>query len=108
MAFDDRDKIYKRVAYFERFRQSDKDIIRQLPFYEVNYPNLAGKMFEPVDAMPRRDDGNGATYSSVAAYKDVNELTEFIPRQKMTYAEDGLKEGEDTNLHSFGWDWPRT
>jgi hypothetical protein len=106
MAFDNHDKVHKRVGYFEKFRQDNKDIIRQLPFYVVNYPGFAGKMYEPVDAMPRMDDGNGATNSSRAAYKDVHEMTEFIPRQKMTYAEDGLKEGEDTNLHSFGWDWP--
>ena len=106
MAFDDRDKVHKRVAYFEKFRQDDKDIIRQMPFYEVNYPGFAGKMFEPVDAMTRMDDGTGATDSSRAAYKDVHEFREYIPRQKLTYAEDGLKEGEETNLHSFGWDWP--
>jgi hypothetical protein len=106
MSFDNFDPVKQRIGYYEKLRQNDRDIIHFLSYYRVTYPGLGSKVFEPVDCFSRREEGNSSSNSSLRYIKDVDRYEEYDPQSRMFLAEDGLKQGEETTLHSFGWGWP--
>jgi hypothetical protein len=102
--WDPFDPVQHRTMFYEKIQQADKTFIRFLPFYMVQYPNMHGKMFEPVDCLKRKQLGGDASNSSAYAMKEINEIIEYDPKSKIFYAEDA----PDTTLHAFGGcEWPR-
>ena len=102
--WDPFDPVTHRTLFFEKIQQADKVLLLFLPFYQVAYPGIHGRAFEPVDCLKRRDLGGDAANSSKFAKKEINEIIELDPKARLFTAED------DTvlQLHAFGGcEWPR-
>lgn len=102
--WDPFDPVFHRVLFFEKIQQANVTLIRFLPVYQVAYPGLHGRAFEPVDCLKRKQLGGDANNSSEYAKKEVNEVVEFDGKMRLFAGEDAT----DVNLHSFGGcEWPR-
>lgn len=103
--WDTDDPVTRRTMFYEKVKQGDKELIRFLPFYQVNYPGLGGKVFEPVDCLKRRQSGGSTLNSSVLARKEINEIREMDAYANLVNCEKKM-DGTLRTLHSFAWDWP--
>lgn len=93
------DPVARRTMFYERRNRDNVETMRFYPFYLTCVSGAeTGKMFEPVDCMPRELLGVRS-----AGTKTVHKIEEFNGRAKMFQCEND----PSINLHSFGsWGWP--
>lgn len=105
--WDSGDPVNHRILYYERIQQGEKSLIRFFPWYQVQYPGMHGKMFEPVDCLKRKQLGGDVNNSSQYPEKEINEIREYDGRQKLFVGENN-GDGTEIVLHTCdAWEWPR-
>lgn len=105
--WDPFDPVTSRTAFFEVIKQGATRLIRWLPFYQVDYPGLHGRAFEPVDCLKRKQMGGAATNSSECALKEIHEMRELDDKARI-FAEELRVDSNILQLHAFGGcEWPR-
>ena len=104
--FDPKDPVRRRTLFFEKRKQGDEVLFFFLPVYQVLYPGFHGKMFEPVDCLNRRAQGDQASDSSALVEKAIHEVKEAHNFSGLV-SDEKPPDGVPRTLHSFSWGWMR-